>query len=233
MAAGFGSRLGALTERIPKALVQVGDAPLVAHAVRFAQHTNPTEIIVVGGVKFDLVKAELERRALKVTIVENKDFTHGNLLTLLAARDKIQGDFLLMNVDHIYRPQIAKVVSGAFDEVTGMIDTDRQLGMDDMKVKRDAQGRIAQIAKTLTDFDCGYVGMTRVPQVAQARYWAAVAETQAKDGLAANVERVLARLAEGPTPPRVADISGHGWLEVDTPDERAAAEAVLAKGGWW
>lgn len=233
MAAGFGSRLGALTERIPKALVQVGDAPLVAHAIRFAKLLSPEQLIVVGGVGFPLVKAELERRALDVTLVENKDFTHGNLLTLLVARDLLGDDFLLLNVDHIYRPAIADVVTRPVDDVTGFIDTDRPLGADDMKVERDAGGRIAKIAKTLTTWDCGYVGMTRVPAAAQARYWAAVAETQAKDGLAANVERVLARLAEGPTPPQVADISGHGWLEVDTPDERAAAEATLARGAWW
>ena len=34
-------------------------------------------------------------------------------------------------------------------EVTAFIDTDRQLGADDMKVERTAQGRVRRIAKTL------------------------------------------------------------------------------------
>ena len=72
-----------------------------------------------------------------------------------------------MNVDHIYRPAIAERVAVAAREVTGYIDTDRTLGADDMKVSRDEAGHIRAIAKTLTTFDCGYVGMTQVP--AEAR----------------------------------------------------------------
>jgi choline kinase len=233
MAAGFGSRLGALTERIPKALVSVGAEPLVAHAIRFAGRLSPSEIIVVGGVGFPLVQKELADRRLDVTLVENKEYKDGNLLSLFAARPRIAGDFLLMNVDHIYRPAIAEIVRRPVEDVTGFIDTDRKLGADDMKVARDAHGRIEKIAKTLTTWDAGYVGMTRVPQAALERYWRTADATLAADGRAVHVERVLARLAEDPTTrPRCADISGHGWLEVDTPDERTHAEEALRGGGW-
>ena len=89
-----------------------------------------------------------------------------------------------------------------------------------------------RIAKTLTTFDAGYVGMTRVPGPALARYFAAADEVLAADGPATHVERILARLAGTDTPPACRDISGHGWLEVDTPDERAAAEEALGGPGW-
>ena len=116
--------------------------------------------------------------------------------------------------------------------VSGFIDTDRALGADDMKVLRDEHGRIREIAKTLTEFDCGYVGMTRVPASARGRYLAEVDAAIAEDGSDIHVERVLARLAKTAAPPHCRDISGHGWLEVDTPDERAHAEAALGDGTW-
>ena len=99
-----------------------------------------------------------------------------------------------------------------------------------MKVERDGRGRVARISKTLTTFDAGYVGMTKVPVGAADRYWAAVQAAQAEEGRAIHVERVLARLADGGTRPLCRDISGHGWLEVDLPEERAHADAVLARG---
>jgi L-glutamine-phosphate cytidylyltransferase len=237
LAAGLGSRLGTLTTELPKALVQVGPAPLLLHALRFAQQLAPREIVVVGGFGFPQVAAVIEeaRKAsggAPITLVENTNFRQGNILSLQAARPLLDDDFVLLNVDHIYRPSIAPLVTAPTNDVTAFIDTDRALGADDMKVQRDPEGRIKAIAKTLSRFDCGYVGMTRVPRAALPRYFSVVDAAIAQDGTAIHVERVLHRLAEAGQPPLCRDISGHGWLEVDTPDERASAEAALTGPGW-
>ncbi len=232
LAAGLGSRLGALTERLPKALIQVAGEPLLAYAVRFAQAAGAEEIIVVGGFSFGLVADEVARRALPVTLLENRDYRDGNLVSLLTARPRLRGEFLIMNVDHIYRPTIAALAAAPAGELTAFIDRDRTLGDDDMKVERDADGRVRRIAKTLKEFDCGYVGMTKVPAAAAARYWAEADAALAEEGRAIHVERLLARFAAAGAPPACRDISGHGWLEVDLPEERDRAEAALRAGRW-
>jgi choline kinase len=240
MAAGLGSRLGALTKELPKALIEVGDAPLLVHALRFAARLAPSEVVVVGGFGYPQVAEVVEQSrktpgpiaTLPITLVENHDFRQGNILSLNTARPHLDDDFVLLNVDHIYRPSIAPIVAAPSNDVTAFIDTDRALGADDMKVKRDQDGRVQAIAKTLSRFDCGYVGMTRVPRAALARYFSAVDAAIASEGTTIHVERVLARLAEAGQPPLCRDISGHGWLEVDTPAERDAAAAALREPGW-
>jgi len=239
LAAGLGSRLGALTRGWPKALIPVAGKPLLLHALSFAACLRPSRIVVVGGFGFALVSDALaglrtsgtSLADLPVELVENSAFRDGNLVSLLCARPHLRGDFLLMNVDHIYRDSIAQVVAPEVSEVTAFIDTDRTLGGDDMKVERRTDGRIAAIAKTLNRFDCGYVGLTRVPKPALGRYFDQAEAAIAEEGRTIHVERILARLAKTDQAPACRDISGHGWLEVDTPDERAAAEAVLAGGG--
>jgi choline kinase len=234
LAAGLGSRLGALTERIPKALIAVGGEPLLAYAVRFARRAGAREITVVGGYGFELVEAEVARRALPVTLLRNEAFRDGNLVSLMSARPRLALDqeLLVMNIDHIYRPAIAAIVARRADDVTAFIDTDRALGADDMKVERDGAGRVRRIAKTLETWDAGYVGMTKIPAAASARYWATADAALAEEGRAIHVERVLARLATTDAPPACRDISGHGWLEVDLPEERDRAEEALRQGAW-
>jgi CDP-L-myo-inositol myo-inositolphosphotransferase len=234
LAAGLGSRLGALTERLPKALIQVGGRSLLAWSVRFAQAAGARQLIVVAGYGYQLVAVEVARRHLPVTLIENRSFRDGNLVSLMTARPLLASaeDLLIMNIDHIYRPAIGAVVARPADEVTAFIDTDRALGADDMKVQRDDGGHVRQIAKTLSTFDAGYVGMTCVPAGAAARYWRAAGEALAQEGRAIHVERVLARLAGSDRPPACRDISGHGWLEVDLPEERDRAEEALSVGVW-
>jgi choline kinase len=234
LAAGLGSRLGSLTRDLPKALIQVGGKPLLAHALGFAAQLRPSRIVVVGGFCFPQVRVALDgfRGDLPVELIENTHFRDGNLVSLLTAKPLLEEGFLVMNVDHIYRSAIAKVVAAEVERVTAFIDTDRKLGDDDMKVERGADGRVVAIAKTLTKFDCGYVGMTRVPAALLGRYWNEADRALAEEGRAIHVERLLARLAKTDDAPACRDLSGHGWLEVDTPDERASAETALAATGW-
>jgi choline kinase len=240
LAAGLGSRLGTLTRDLPKALIPVGGKPLLFHALSFAARMHPTRMVVVGGFCFPQVKEALDKlraedtvvASLPLHLVENQQFRDGNLVSLLTARSLIDDGFLVMNVDHIYRPSIAEIVAPEVDRITAFIDTDRTLGNDDMKVERSAQGRIVAIAKTLTTFDCGYVGMSRVPRALVGRYFAEADRALIEDGRAIHVELILGRLATTEFSPSCRDISGHGWLDVDTPDERQAAEAALVGRRW-
>ena len=61
LAAGLGSRLGALTKDIPKALINVAGKPLMFHALEFAARLRPAQILVVGGYGFPLVARALDQ----------------------------------------------------------------------------------------------------------------------------------------------------------------------------
>lgn len=236
MAAGLGSRLKDLTTATPKALIEAGDRPLIDYALAFSRAVGATRQIVVSGFCHADVAARVAKVAPAAVIAENTEFKKGNLISMLAGQAVLEpGDFLLMNTDHIYKPSIAEVVARACTgtEITAFVDYDRKLGNDDMKVGLDADRRVAKMAKTLPEWDCGYVGMTFVPAARRADYLATAKRTREELGEATHVESILVKLAQQGTPPIIADISGHGWLEIDEPHERAHADEVLARERWW
>jgi choline kinase len=237
MAAGLGSRLKDLTTETPKALIEACGRPLIDYSLAFAKAVGAERRIVVSGFCHSNVAAFVGRVAPDAIIVENKGYRFGNLLSMLAGKDELaQGGFLLMNTDHIYNPPIAKIVAGTIasaTEVTAFCDTDRKLGTDDMKVALD-NGRVKAMAKTLSTYDVGYVGMTFVPTSRREDYVAAAGRVAtSKSGLDKHVESILVELATAGSAPAIADISGHGWLEIDEPQERAHADEVLKRERWW
>jgi choline kinase len=240
MAAGLGSRLKDLTEATPKALIEAGNRPLIDYALAFARACGASHRIVVSGFCHDDVAARVAAIAADAVVVENVEFRKGNLISMLTGRAALQpGGFLLMNTDHIYRPSIAAVVASACDQsetveaVTAFCDFDRTLGADDMKVTLDDRRRVATMSKALATWDCGYVGMTYVPASRRNDYFAAAARVLAESGEASHVETILVALARAGQPPEIANISGHGWLEIDEAHERAHADSVLSGERWW
>ncbi|MCA9665792.1 MAG: NTP transferase domain-containing protein [Myxococcales bacterium] len=232
MAAGLGSRLGEMTSECPKALIEVAGRTLIDRALEFAGWCGATRRVVVGGFcHADLVQ-HVRELAPDAVLVENVDFRKGNLISMTTGYAALEpgAGFLLMNVDHIYPRGVAEIVAGvaaSASDVTAFCDFDRDLGADDMKVSLTSDQRVDDMSKQLARWDAGYVGMTFVPAARRAEYEAATEATSARDGERANVEAILVSMARAGQRPAIADISGHGWHEVDEPHERARAEAAL------
>lgn len=228
LAAGTGSRLKHMTESIPKALVPMAGKPLLAYTLAFARLAGCEEIVVVVGAFGEKVVDFLSGLGLSgVRWVENPDYLVGNLYSLGAARPEIKGDFLLLNTDHVYHRDIAGKVRSQCTDLVAFCDRDRELGADDMKVSLDGDGRLNGISKQLASYDRGYVGMTFCPERMLSQYFQAFDRVEKEHGERAVVEMVLGDLARNGCPPAIGDISGVGWLEIDTPGEHASAERTI------
>lgn len=229
LAAGLGSRLGYLTRDLPKATVSVLSQPLIKRMIKFAELTDASDIIVVGGYNCKQLWDEINDN--NVVKVENQQFRKGNLYSLEATRQFLDDDFVLMNVDHLYPSHLARMIRETSEGVWAVCDFDRRLYQDDMKIcitgQLNQNARIAAISKELEQFDGGYCGLTVVRGNARLTYLDAF-ETVLKHGREqAVVEDVLAELIHINAPPAVLDISGIRWLEIDTQEDLSNAERIL------
>lgn len=227
LAAGMGNRLGDATRGLPKTLVMVHGKPLLHYVMNFLRHPSVEKITVVGGYQFEQVREYLANNHPHVQCVENPDYTRGSILTIRAALPYLTTDTLIMNTDHIYPRRLMKKLLPQCRDITAICDSDRQLVEDDMKVLRNKQGLVTDIDKRLTRHNAGYIGMTYCAAKKIPEYKAAVEATLETRGDAVAVEAALRWMAQNGKPVHIADVSGFGWLEVDTQADRSTAEAKL------
>ena len=228
LAAGLGNRLGGLTAERPKALVKVAGRELILRVMDFLDDPTVGERIVVAGYKAPLLEDFVKSRIPDARVVFNPRFTDGSIRSIEAALPHVRGDFLIMNVDHIYPRRLMDRILSAKGSIAAVCDFDRKLGPDDMKVGLSGEGRLKLISKTLANFDGGYIGMTRVAGSRLSEYREAAGLVRRDDGDSASVERVIGRLAANEREIDICDASGIRWLEVDTPEDLALAEETLS-----
>jgi choline kinase len=233
LAAGTGSRLGELTKVRTKGMVPVRGKRLIDYLLDFFEIDFFDQIVVVGGFYYEDLKDHIDKKKLKkVKVVENKEYLKGNIFSLIRGINEFSNDsFLITNVDHIYPSVMFSKMKQSFGSITAMCDFDRNLTDDDMKVKlRKPAKTIELIRKDLREFDCGYIGMTYVDISAERLYRTTVQKVVMKFGDKAVAENVLQILADDEiTAPKICDLSGIGWYEVDNEEDLRKAEAGLLK----
>lgn len=229
LAAGMGTRLGKPDH--PKSLVTIKDDDSYLSLQFRSFRTFPfSKIILVGGYGFDHLKEFVDGQGLSNTVLlNNTDFQKGNLYSILTAKSELTEDFFIFNADHYYPIETyQKIMATKGDLLTAFCDRDRKLTDDDMKLQS-KDGYLIEMKKTLSTFDCGYVGVTYVPSREHGNYWNACDAVSQELGDKANVEAVLNQMAANGQKIQIADISGSWWTEIDTPEDLIKAREIILK----
>ena len=113
LAAGFGTRLAPLTDRLPKALVPVAGRPMIAHAVDVLRRVGCDELIVnahhfAGQVEEYFLRHDA---GVSVQVLHEREIlgTGGGLLNAAPLLDK-EDVFLLYNADIIIEADLAAML---------------------------------------------------------------------------------------------------------------------------
>ena len=229
IAAGMGSRLWKKGKSKP--LISILGVPLIERVLRSAIQTGIDDFYVVGGYQGDRLRDFLDglarRCPVKITYIHNDDWELGNGLSVLKAREHLDGPFLLLMGDHLFDPGILHDLASKpleeveitlamdFDTANALIDTD------DVTRVMSANGKVRAIGKGLGEyngFDTGIFLCTPILFDALEQS----AEKHRDTSLTGGV-RILAAAGKVNT----FDIGGRFWLDVDNPKDAARAESIL------
>lgn len=152
LAAGIGSRLRPLTDKKPKALVEVNRRPILAYVIEALKSNKVDEIIICTGYLEKLIVnyCRTNYPTLKFTFVNNKEFDlTNNMFTLFLAKEFLNEEFLLINGDVIIEPEI---VQGILNQSGSSVAVDVGIyNEESMKITVDNKNIITGISKKITE----------------------------------------------------------------------------------
>jgi choline kinase len=227
VAAGRGSRLLANTDDRPKTLLPLGDGTILSAILTSFQHAGCIEFVIVTGYHGDQLArfAATPPSGLRVTTVENREWTRGNGLSVYAARAAV-GDapFLLSMSDHLVSPAALRAVRDAPPgPALLLVDprVDAVIDLDDATKVWVEDGCIARIGKELERYNAVDCGIFRL----DGRFFPAMeaALANGREGITDAMRELIAagQLHALPLP------DGAEWVDIDTPEAYAHAQAHL------
>ena len=233
LSAGQGSRLLPLTADKPKCLIDFAGKSLLRWQVEALAANGVTDISVVTGFKSDVVEAELAvLPGVRAEALFNP-FYHvaDNLGSCWMAREKMVGEFIILNGDTLVAPEIvATLLAKASAPITVTVDIKPDYDADDMKVERKGDQLVA-IGKTLSPLQANAesIGMLAFDEVGGARFRRQI---EAMMRTPAGVSNWYLKAIDAIAPEGVVgtvSIEGMDWAEVDFPQDVPIAEALAAK----
>lgn len=230
IAAGDGGRLYPLTCDTPKPLLELRGRPIINHVLDALHVAGVTDAVVVLGYRGDKIQRALEESApcgMRIRFVENDEFMLGNARSIWAAREAVEGSFVLAMADHLVEPALVRALTDGADgrcrlAVEHTHDADSRA--DEATLAHVRDGLVIDLGKGIPEWNALDTGLFWcTPRIFDAM------THELRDGEAGAVFASLARAGQLDA----ADASGHRWIDIDTVEDLRRADERLATGTLW
>ena len=227
LAAGFGSRLGWLTKRVPKPLLIVGGMPLLHYPIQAMLSAGVAEIAVVVGHRAAQVTEYLADSYPSVSVVQNHRFEGGNALSILSA-EAFVGDepFLVSMADHMMGKDIVgRLIADDEEACTLCVDWQARLPSqinDATRVLVDDRGFIQRIGKEIARWNAIDTGVFRMtPNVFDV-----IDHLSVSQGVDVSITDMVQTMGEHAQTFATTDVSGMFWADIDTIEDYRSVDGL-------
>jgi choline kinase len=234
LAAGGGKRLGDLTVHKHKCMVEVAGKPIVDNLCDVLESLGVEELVVVTGHLHDAVVAHLEQtpRAINIRFVRNERYAEtNNIYSLWLAREHIAPPFMLLECDVFLEPAVLEPLAQPDRMIVSAYTSD----MNGTGVEVSEQGVVTRLVlgRHMAGEDRTKLRKTVNLYSFSAETWSGQLEPAMREYIEAGdlnyfYEAALGRRIDAGTAHMTAvDVTDKKWVEIDTPDDLAAAEALF------
>jgi L-glutamine-phosphate cytidylyltransferase len=235
LAAGQGKRLLPLTADVPKALLDIGGKTLLERQMEAFASQGLKDFAIVTGYASQRIEREglaiAARLGVSASFVFNPFYAVAdNLASCWMARHVMDGDFIQVNGDNVFRGDLVqRLLDASKSKAAVAINRKSSFDADDMKVMLDGE-RLTEIGKTLPvdAVDAEAVGFY-VFRGEGAQAYVAQLENDMREAAALKkwFPSAVGALAKHMSVNTIS-ITGLTWCEVDFPADLQAARQLVA-----
>jgi len=226
IAAGQGTRLRPVGDTKP--LVQLLGLGLIERVILTAKKSGIKEFCIVVGYHGENIREHLsdgKKYGVKIQYVQNDEWTRGNAVSVLKARDHFKESFVLLMTDHNYDCRILdRLLKTKIEKDECILCVDKNpkdhLNIEDATKVRTVDHRIETIGKDLTDYDCIDTGIF----ICNPVIFEALEQSISKgdEGLSGGI-KILAQRHKM----RYTLLEDNFWIDIDDKTDRKNAELLI------
>lgn len=238
LAAGVGSRLRPITNKVPKTMVEVDGIAIIERLLRQIEtlRRSVNSVKIVSGYKKDTLKSFVEELKLQLNIefVENVDYdTTNNMYSLYLALNELdqKNDLVIVNADCCYEETIVRRI---IEEKGSYVGIDKSLFNDEsmkVQVSKKNPDKIIGMSKALQKDMNAFVSIDLYTLKAsdKQRLHDIIRKFIDSGDLNSWTEVALDILArETETTINCLDCTGNKWIEIDNHDDLINAKKIFS-----
>jgi len=228
LAAGFGSRLGKISNGLPKSFLEINGEKLIERAIRLLKNNGIINITVVTGYKSELF---MECLGPKIKYVNNPLYFCTNVLSSFAcSMGGLQEDFIFLHADTIFEESILSDLINFDGDIVLPVDF-KQCIEEEMRVITSGN-KLLEISKhiPLDSSEGEFIGLakiakSKIPDIIGA----VVYELKENSKHHEYFEVALQNLVDKGTGIDVFSTSGRSWIEIDFEEDFFTAKALFER----
>lgn len=235
LAAGRGSRLRPLTNRLPKCLLSVGDKTILERMINSINKLEFEKITIVIGFQGYLIKEEIANKfpSLNVSYIENKNYEKTNnsyslWLTKAVLKNK---SFIKFDADVVFEQGILNSVFHAPFENCLCYDSEASIDLEEVKVIIKKGGLLHKANKQLPPLTAHgeSVGIEKIHAEYSTELFSVLDKLMSHQKNHQHFyERVYEELIFQGKIIHTLDVKGFKWIEIDTKEDLQYANRMFS-----
>lgn len=234
LADGIGSIVSPNTNSRAKCLLPVGGSVILERIIRNCLSCGMSQFVMVLGHRADEIKQFVDKtfRGIRVTYVVNDRYGDTNTAYsfMLASSLVRTSEFIKFDADVVFDTKILRALVDSDWPNVLCIDRNIALADADVKMIADAQLHVSDIGKSVDKESTPgrSIGIEKISATTGPLLFAELREMMENPVRGQDYyEAAYARLVEKGMPFHALDITGMKWIEIDTPEDFAEANAMF------